>query len=104
MSDPNDKFKHSKRLHQEENAIHKQQKIAKSHGAPEHQYQGHRFSKHHAMDCGNPRCYMCANPRRTWGEKTIQETKFECQAVEQTNRDSIGKWEWEDLNDPAIQW
>jgi hypothetical protein len=24
--------------------------------------------------------------------------------VEQTNKDSIGKWEWEDLNDPAVEW
>lgn len=58
----------------------------------------------HAMDCGNPRCYMCSNPRRTWGEKTMPEIRFECSAVEQTNRDSIGKWEWEDLNDPRMEW
>jgi hypothetical protein len=47
---------------------------------------------------------MCGNPRKYHNEKTWQERKFECQAVEQTNRDSIGKWEWEDLNDPDMEW
>ena len=47
---------------------------------------------------------MCMNPRRAFGEKTRHEIKFECSAVEQTNRDSIGKWEWEDLNDPNMEW
>ena len=64
----------------------------------------HKLHKRHAMNCGNSHCAMCANPRHVWGEKTMQETKFECAAVEQTNRDSIGKWEWEDLNDPAMEW
>jgi hypothetical protein len=49
-------------------------------------------------------CSICGNPRTYWGAKTLQETKFECSAVEQTNRDSIGKWEWEDLTDPSMEW
>lgn len=76
MSDSNDKFKHSKRLQKDENAIHKQQKIAKSHGAPEHQYEGHRYAKHHAMDCGNPQCPMCGNPRKTFKQLTAQEQRL----------------------------
>ena len=99
------KEKRQKRFQQKNRHIEHQLDIAKTFN---HGYYNdnnkHRLHKMHAMDCGNHRCYMCANPRRTWGEKTIQETKFECQAVEQTNRDSIGKWEWEDLNDPAMEW
>ena len=33
------------------------------------------------MDCGNPGCIFCANPRRTWNELTIQE-KREFQEIE----------------------
>ena len=67
----------------------------------ESKFEAHRYHKKAAMTCD---CSYCVNPRKSWGEKTLQETKFECSAVEQTNRDSIGKWEWEDLNDPAMEW
>lgn len=77
MSNPEDKEKRSKRLHKEDVAIKKQQKIAKAHGAPDHQYEGHRFAKHHAMDCGDPDCVMCGNPRKFFKEKTKQELSFE---------------------------
>jgi len=97
MSDPNDKFKHSKRLHQEETAIHKQQKIAKSHGAPEHQYQGHRFAKHHAMNCGDPKCVMCSNPRKTFKEPTAQEKKLFQDIDKHRNTHSNGKDNEEDI-------
>jgi hypothetical protein len=39
--------------------------------------QPHRFAKHHVLNCGNPKCVLCANPRHTFGEKTIQEKRFE---------------------------
>jgi len=70
-----DKQKHSKRLHQEEVQIKRQVKIAKEFGVPVKE--PHKFAKHHAMNCGNPKCLLCSNPRRVWGEKTIQEKKFE---------------------------
>jgi len=75
MSKEEDKFKHSKRLLKDENAIKKQTKIAKSHGLPIDK--AHGFAKHHAMDCGQQNCVICGNPRKVWGEKTIQEKKFE---------------------------
>lgn len=75
MSSYNDKFKHSKRLLQEDSAIRKQQKIAKAHGIPTHQYEKHRFAKHHAMDCGNPECPVCGNPRKMNKQLTIQEAR-----------------------------
>jgi hypothetical protein len=78
MSDELTKEKHSKRIQQEQNAIKKQVKIAKQHGYPEkYTEQTHRFAKHHALNCGNPQCPMCANPRHMWGDKTKQELSFE---------------------------
>ena len=67
------KEKHSKRLHQKENYIKKQTKIAKAFGIQEKE--PHRFAKHSPLNCGNPKCIMCANPRKTFNELTIQEKK-----------------------------
>lgn len=100
------KEKRQKRFQQKNRHIERQFDIAKTNN---HGYYNdnnkHKLHKKHAMNCGNPRCYMCSNPRHgPWGEKTMPERKFECAAVEQTNRDSICKEEWEDLNDPAMEW
>ena len=82
MSKEEDKFKHSKRLLKDENAIKKQVKIAKEHKASEYNPSGidqpHRYHKHHAMDCGNPGCFLCGNPRKTHGKDrlTAQEKRL----------------------------
>lgn len=79
MSDQEQKDKRSKRLHAEESAIKKQQKIALQHGMDrkEVEREPHKFAKHHAMDCGNPECGMCGNPRKTQKDKlTVQEKSF----------------------------
>jgi len=75
MSNQESKDHHSKRRHKEESAIKRQQKIAKSFGLDSKEYESHYFAKHHAMNCGNPKCPMCSNPRRTWKELTIQEQR-----------------------------
>jgi hypothetical protein len=62
------------RLHESKVHIKRQVKIAKSHGFPTDN--PHRFAKHHATDCGTPQCVMCGNPRKIWGEETIQEKRF----------------------------
>lgn len=74
MSTDQDKFKHSKRLLKDENAIKKQTKIAKEHGMDVKE--PHKFNKHHAMNCGNPECILCANPRKTFKELTVQEQRL----------------------------
>ena len=75
MSTEQDKFKHSKRLQKDENAIKKQTKIAKSAGMKVDE--PHKFAKHHAMDCGNPQCPLCGNPRKTHKDTlTVQEKKL----------------------------
>lgn len=78
MSDEKTREKHSRRLQQDENAIQRQVRIAKANLSPsEYTKVPHKFHKHHVMNCGNPKCIMCANPRRIFGDKTIQEKRFE---------------------------
>ena len=74
MSKEQDKIKHSKRLLKDENAVKKQIKIAKDFGIPV--TESHKFAKHHAMNCGNPKCVMCSNPRKTFNELTQQEKRM----------------------------
>jgi hypothetical protein len=73
MSNQHDKLKNSKRRHSDETAVKKQAKIAKAHGAPVEQ--AHRLHKRHAMDCGNPECFLCGNPRKTHKDKLTQQEK-----------------------------
>ena len=82
MSHQEDKEKHSKRLLKEMNAIKKQMKIAKAHGIEVNQYEGHRYAKHHALDCGNSECSVCGNPRKLYKEETIQKKRFKQYKVE----------------------
>jgi hypothetical protein len=76
MSTEQDKFKHSKRLLKDENAIKKQTKIAKAAGMKVDE--PHKFVKHHAMDCGNPECFLCSNPRHNGSKDklTAQEQRL----------------------------
>ena len=83
MSNDQAKFLNSRRRHKNDVAIARQVKIAKQHGLG-HQDQAirepHRHAKHHAMDCGNPKCMLCGNPRRNaWFKKdrlTAQERRL----------------------------
>jgi hypothetical protein len=93
MSKDEDKFKHSRRLQKDDNAIAKQVKIAKSNSHFDQQdiKEPHRLVKHHVMDCGNPECYMCGNPRKTHKYKLTQQEKRLFQDVEKvTDRHSNG--------------
>ena len=80
MSTEQDKFNHSKRLLKDENAIKKQTKIAKAAGMKVDE--PHKFAKHHAMDCGNPECYLCGNPRKTHKDTLTPQEKRLFQDVE----------------------
>ena len=71
MSNEDDKVKHKTRMHRAWTAIKKQLGIIKSRqhflGASKQiaEEQPHRLAKNHAMDCGQPGCVICGNPRRT---------------------------------------
>jgi hypothetical protein len=77
MSDELDKTKHSQRLHQKDNYIKRQTKIAKAHGIDIKRGQEHRLAKHSAVTCGDSNCVMCGNPRKFFKEPTIKEQSFE---------------------------
>ena len=74
MSTEEDKFKHSKRLLKDDNAIKKQTKIAREFGVPIKD--PHRLAKQHALDCGNPKCLLC-HCEKVFGKKTIKERRFD---------------------------
>ena len=73
------KFKNSARRHKTDVHIARQLAIAKKRGGshPIYDKQPHRLAKHHAMDCGNPKCYVCGNPRKTHKDRlTTQEKRL----------------------------
>jgi len=75
MANEEAKSKRSQRLYREQVAINRQVKIAR--GAGMSTKQPHRFAKHHACNCGDPKCHMCGNPRKFFNEPTIQELRFD---------------------------
>ena len=91
MSTENDKFKHSKRLLKDENAVKKQTKIGKQYGMSNKEIeQPHRLAKRHAMNCGNPKCFMCSNPRKIFNELTPQEKRLFQDTEKITDKHSNG--------------
>jgi hypothetical protein len=80
MSNETAKYLNSRRRHKNDVAIARQVKIAKAHGLTQKDKaikEPHRLAKHHVMDCGNPHCYLCGNPRKTHKDKlTTQEKRL----------------------------
>ena len=87
MSTEQDTIKKSKRIQKDENAIKKQTKIAKTFGVPVKE--PHKFAKHHALDCGNPKCLLCSR-EKVFGEPTIQEKRFDQNVDSTSDRRSNG--------------
>jgi len=86
MSRDEDKIKHKTRMHRAWIAIKKQLNIIKQRkhfGEASRRIdeaQPHRLAKHHAMDCGQPHCTLCGNPRHNRARKgddklTLQERR-----------------------------
>jgi hypothetical protein len=84
VSTDEDKFNRSQRIAKQDNAVKKQMDIAKSHGVPAEV--PHKFAKRHAMNCGNPSCHMCGNPRKVFNELSIQEKRM-FQDLDEPNND-----------------
>ena len=91
MSTEQDRFKKSKRLLKDDNAINKQLKIAKAHGSLDDKNvkNPHRLVKQHAMDCGNPQCLLCSGAK-VLGEPPIQQKRFDQNIEEPRDRRSNG--------------
>jgi hypothetical protein len=88
MSNEIAKFINSQRRLREQSAIAKQRKIAKAHGFPTGPE--HRLAKIHATTCGDSNCAMCGNPRKFFGEKTIQEQRLFQDTEKTSDRHSNG--------------
>ena len=91
MSTEQDRFKNSKRRLRDESAVKKQTRIAKAYGVPVQE--PHKFAKRHAMNCGNPDCVMCGNPRKVFNEPTAQEKRLFQDTEAVRNRHSNGTQE-----------
>jgi hypothetical protein len=85
MSDTVEKIKHSERLHQKVTKIQKQMQLAKNYGYHKlssamsklpFMTQPHRHHKTKIFNCGDPRCAMCGNPRKFFGQDTVQERRL----------------------------
>jgi hypothetical protein len=75
MSDEYAKLKHSKRIFTKKVSSKKQSNIAKAYGVIVDHV--HKYVKRKWANCGNSDCVMCGNPRKFFGEKTMQEKKLE---------------------------
>jgi len=74
MSNVDQKIKNSRRRQRDENAVNRQVKIAKAFNVPVEE--PHKLAKHHVLNCGNPKCVMCGNPRKMFKEPTTQERRL----------------------------
>ncbi len=73
------KAKKSARLFRDAVQIKKQVKIARSKGMDFFvRNKTHGLAKQHLLSCD---CWMCANPRRTEGDVTLQEKSFDALAL-----------------------
>ena len=93
MSNDLAKFINSRRRHKTDVKIARQVAIAKSKGTfnQANIEQPHRLAKHHAMDCGNPHCFLCGNPRKTHKDRLTAQEKRMFQDLERmTDRHSNG--------------
>ena len=94
MSNETAKFLNSRRRHKTDVAIARQVRIAKQHGLGFNNKsikEPHRHAKHHVMDCGNPKCFLCGNPRKIHKDKlTAQEKRLYQNTDNKTDRKSNG--------------
>ena len=89
MSNDTAKYINSRRRHKTDVAIARQVRIAKQHGlgfSDKHIKEPHRHAKHHAMDCGNPKCTLCGNPRRNSWYKSDRLTTQEKRLFQDVER------------------
>lgn len=71
MSDENTRNKRSKRIKRDHRSIKKQLKIAKAYSIDVEDKDIHRLAKIKLLNCGDPHCWLCANPRKINKGKTI---------------------------------
>lgn len=73
-----EKMKRQSRMRQKRNHIKRQNKLRRELMYIIHNdatFEEHRLHKRKALNCGDPNCVMCGNPRKFWGHVTRQEEK-----------------------------
>lgn len=79
MSDVETREKRSKRFYADEVCVQRRKKLLKELNSSldsSTDKQPHRLHKVSGMNCGNPKCVMCMNPRKAWKELSTQEQSF----------------------------
>lgn len=77
MSNESQRKKHGERFFQKIKKLARKLKLAKEYNHEHAMKNLHKYHKKSLFNCGNPECVMCMNPRKAFGEKTMQERKFE---------------------------
>jgi hypothetical protein len=77
MSSDIDKQKHGERFFQKVKKLARKMKLAKEYGYKHVLKDPHKYHKSSLFSCGNPNCIMCMNPRKAFGEKSMQERRLE---------------------------
>lgn len=96
MSNETAKYLNSRRRHKTDVFIARQLKIAKQSSSHNTKLskEPHRLAKRHAMDCGNPKCGLCGNPRHLRkgedGGPTVQERRAMQDVEKTTDKHSNG--------------
>ena len=85
------KEKRQKRFLQKKRHIDRQVKLKKdllyTWSDTKYDMEPHRFHKVKSLNCGDPNCAMCGNPRKFFNEKTIQE-----KVVDNKLEDGLNLW------------
>lgn len=76
MSNDYAKVQHSERIHQKETKLARKMRLAKEYHHEHALKTPHKYHKTSLFNCGNPKCVMCANPRKVFKEQTMQEKSF----------------------------
>jgi hypothetical protein len=75
MSNERDKQKHGERVSQKLKKLKRKIKLAKTYGYVHALKNPHRYHKTSLFRCGNKHCILCMNPRKSFGEETVQERR-----------------------------
>lgn len=66
----------SERRHNTKRVIQKRKHLLGFNWNEKYIKEPHRLSKMNGVNCGNPKCIFCTNPRKSQKQKTIQEKSF----------------------------
>lgn len=84
MGSEQERINRSKRKFKARMKMIRQVKIAKAHVCLPSDYDSiHVFHKRKALNCGKSTCFMCGNPRKFFGELTLQEKRHDYDPIEE---------------------